>query len=718
MGSDWERKVRTHYTRDDRTLNINGYYLEMFGFPVNSSDFESGNSDSDSDSSGNDSDCVIISPSEFSYKNPNNRSLIVADSVATISSSIEISSRFTSDEFVSTFRQAIQVSGEGGENQVMIDPVAVGEFVTTVNKQEPHYFYMYIHVLQTLNLWLPFNSFECQILRVMNVAPCQLHPNSWAFLKAFQIACEGFPELMYDASGNRLFPFYWSSSPRLVKGTRASTLNEYEWDAVAALSRFHVMSSGELVARENKPQSLGEYMASMSTLSAQQRAALVLKARAQKAEAAIVAASADVMAQFVVEEGGVKGTKRKNQEESSRIPVEIPKKKKVTNVEEEEAKVEDEPLKSKRMPRGKRNFHQLMSFQPEVKNGKKSNLSANLWTKDFDSFTVVDESFQKYARTSSLSDLTFEDLRQATMDHHIQGTMLSYYLSTRQELHSIDSMNKMESADTSLSALEKEFAAAKSKFEEDLAAVKAGQEEVVKATVKVKDDEVVALKGRLKSLEGELDVAIKEKDKVTTQRDEASLNVEALAARIEKLELEGASQFDDGFIFALDQVKVTFLDVDVVRLGELDSVNQIVDGKIVPYVPLEIMEKSSKKHHSAPTRRSPRVNSSKLLSSKPKSSKKTSSSKIKSSKKPKRQIVEIESSESDKVDSNYVEDLRTYRPEDESWDSNPGNSQLTAEYKLTPGKEKNSPCNKEGLEPSLWRSHSCRSSSLRCGPRP
>jgi hypothetical protein len=25
----------------------------------------------------------------------------------------------------------------------------------------------------------------------MNVAPCQLHPNSWAFLKAFQVACEG-----------------------------------------------------------------------------------------------------------------------------------------------------------------------------------------------------------------------------------------------------------------------------------------------------------------------------------------------------------------------------------------------------------------------------------------------------------------------------------------------------------------------------------------------
>ncbi|PNX64711.1 hypothetical protein L195_g054157, partial [Trifolium pratense] len=39
---------------------------------------------------------------------------------------MEISSRFTSDEFVSTFRQAVQVSGEGGENRILIDPVAVG----------------------------------------------------------------------------------------------------------------------------------------------------------------------------------------------------------------------------------------------------------------------------------------------------------------------------------------------------------------------------------------------------------------------------------------------------------------------------------------------------------------------------------------------------------------------------------------------------------------
>ncbi|GAU32709.1 hypothetical protein TSUD_101300 [Trifolium subterraneum] len=549
VGSDWERQ---------------------------SSDFESGSSDSDSDSSGNDSDCVIISPSEFSSKNPNNRSLIVADSVATISTSMEISSSFTTDGFVSTFRQVVQVSGERGENRVVIDPIALGEFVTTVNEQEPHYFYMYTHVLQTLHLWLPFNSFECQILRVMNVAPYQLHPNSWAFLKAFQVACEGpglvptvgvffcffhvknvsphslisissqpnkgrfslyasniksyrdtfvrfrcgegFPELMFDVSGDRLFPFYWSSSRRLINGTRTSTLNEHERLAVQIFSRSQVLGSAELVSRVNKPLSLEEYLASMSTLSTQQRSALVIMARAQKAEAERADASANAMSQLVVEENGVKNSKRKNTEESGRIPIEVPKRRKNTVVVEEEDEVEDEPLKTR---------------------------------------------------------------RQAALDHHIQGALLTYYLSNRQEHESIDFRNKMESAVTSLSALEKDFTAAKSKFEEDLAAVKAEQEEKVKAAVKAKEDEVVALKGKVATLEGEL---IEERAKAKTQQEEASLNVEALTGRIEKLEVEGASQFDDGFKFALEQVKVTFPDVDAIKLGELDSVNQIVEGKIVPYV--------------------------------------------------------------------------------------------------------------------------------------
>jgi len=34
---------------------------------------------------------------------------------------------------------------------------------------------------------LPFTSFERELLTEVNVAPAQLHPNNWAFIKAFGI---------------------------------------------------------------------------------------------------------------------------------------------------------------------------------------------------------------------------------------------------------------------------------------------------------------------------------------------------------------------------------------------------------------------------------------------------------------------------------------------------------------------------------------------------
>jgi hypothetical protein len=82
--------------------------------------------------------------------------------------------------------------------------------------------------------------------------------------------------------------------------------------------------------------------------------------------------------------------------------------------------------------------------------------------------------------------------------------MLSYFLSTRQELDSIDARKKMEASDASLSSLEKEYVASKSKLEEDLKAANDGKEEAVKAAVKAKYDEVASLKGKVKSLEKNL----------------------------------------------------------------------------------------------------------------------------------------------------------------------------------------------------------------------
>ncbi|QHO52787.1 uncharacterized protein DS421_2g42150 [Arachis hypogaea] len=52
------------------------------------------------------------------------------------------------------------------------------------------FFYMYSCVLEELRVRLPFTDFECQVLRQLNCAPSQLHPNGWAFLRSFEILME------------------------------------------------------------------------------------------------------------------------------------------------------------------------------------------------------------------------------------------------------------------------------------------------------------------------------------------------------------------------------------------------------------------------------------------------------------------------------------------------------------------------------------------------
>ena len=44
-------------------------------------------------------------------------------------------------------------------------------------------------LFKKVKLRLPFTRFERELLIELNIAPAQLHPNSWAFVRAFQILC-------------------------------------------------------------------------------------------------------------------------------------------------------------------------------------------------------------------------------------------------------------------------------------------------------------------------------------------------------------------------------------------------------------------------------------------------------------------------------------------------------------------------------------------------
>jgi hypothetical protein len=44
---------------------------------------------------------------------------------------------------------------------------------------------------------------------------------------------------MYSSDGEPLFPFFWTSSPRLIKGAIYESLSEFERDTVAYLESLN-----------------------------------------------------------------------------------------------------------------------------------------------------------------------------------------------------------------------------------------------------------------------------------------------------------------------------------------------------------------------------------------------------------------------------------------------------------------------------------------------
>nr|KYP49459.1 hypothetical protein KK1_028806 [Cajanus cajan] len=72
---------------------------------------------------------------------------------------------------------------------VRLEPCRPDERVYMGSSSEPPHFYGYQCLFRDLGVCLPFTQFECDFLNFINSAPCQLHPNSWGFFRAFQVLC-------------------------------------------------------------------------------------------------------------------------------------------------------------------------------------------------------------------------------------------------------------------------------------------------------------------------------------------------------------------------------------------------------------------------------------------------------------------------------------------------------------------------------------------------
>jgi len=72
------------------------------------------------------------------------------------------------------------------------------------------FFYMYMCHFSQLHVRLPLDDFTMGVLRALNVAPTQLHPNSWAYMQAFRVLCQS----LYLQSSPRAFLYFYDTRPR------------------------------------------------------------------------------------------------------------------------------------------------------------------------------------------------------------------------------------------------------------------------------------------------------------------------------------------------------------------------------------------------------------------------------------------------------------------------------------------------------------------------
>ena len=86
--------------------------------------------------------------------------------------------------------------GKEHDKFVKVVPCREDEPVCSDESSDPEGPFCFIYsTIKKLLLRLPFANFKRALLTEINVAPAQLHPNSWPFVRAFSIFCHHFGNL-------------------------------------------------------------------------------------------------------------------------------------------------------------------------------------------------------------------------------------------------------------------------------------------------------------------------------------------------------------------------------------------------------------------------------------------------------------------------------------------------------------------------------------------
>jgi len=105
-----------------------------------------------------------------------------------------VSSSFYTDTSVVEFLNEVPVlKASAKESLLVFGPCSLEDRVYRERSStEPPFFFMYSCLFADLHVSHPFDAFTAGVLKELNVAPTQLHPNSLASMQAFRIVCRTF----------------------------------------------------------------------------------------------------------------------------------------------------------------------------------------------------------------------------------------------------------------------------------------------------------------------------------------------------------------------------------------------------------------------------------------------------------------------------------------------------------------------------------------------
>ena len=221
---------------------------------------------------------------------------------------------------VNLFRSKNAISSTGREEDIILAPCSPGKIVCVLRpKGVKEIFHMYGAILEEFGVKIPFTLFQMDVLHLLNVAPTQIRPNSWAFIHAFEILCEAldtvpsagaffhfygtkgvdkgswvsisahvgkklFPSYasnfkknlrvsfmrvraskdscvsVASVNGELRFPLSWTNSPQSVYGYDYQKMSPYERDVVGFLDRMSLTDICTLLNKETDSEDLELYL--------------------------------------------------------------------------------------------------------------------------------------------------------------------------------------------------------------------------------------------------------------------------------------------------------------------------------------------------------------------------------------------------------------------------------------------------------------------------